>query len=183
MKQRIFAFLLCVLLLLTLIPYAALADSPGDLIIYAKTIDRLSTRSGPSTQYKDTGTYNDVMGTYVRVISRFDDAGGVCWLQCEIPVGSTLRRLYTGLKRFDTRTFDIDSVPLEEPYLFFQAKVVMTSKAMYGPGYGYNTYGSLTVDKGQTVTVVAIEDDYAQVEWETAKQMYRAWVPVSTLVY
>ena len=49
------------------------------------------------------------------MISRFDDGGGVCWVQVEIPVGSTFRRLYTGAKRFDPATFDIYSVPLEEP--------------------------------------------------------------------
>lgn len=151
------------------------------VVLQAKAIDKLSTRSGPSTSYRETETYN-VIGETIRIISRFDDANGVCWVQCDIPVGSTFRRLYTGLKRFDTSTVDIYSIPLEMP-LGYKAKVISTSKAMYGPGGNYGTYGSLTVDKGQTVTIITLENGYAQVEWKTSKQMYRAWVLESTLSY
>ncbi len=149
--------------------------------IEALTIDNLPTRSGPGTKYRETGTYK-VKDEYVRVISQAYDHGGVCWIQCEVLYGNKLRRVYTGLKRFDSATVDLASLPGEEP-LAERVKVIATSKAMYGPGAGYDTYGSLTVDKGQTVTVMAMENDYAQVEWTTTKQSYRAWVPAHTLKY
>lgn len=158
---------------------AASQDSGGSIL--AKATDKLSTRSGPSTAYRETGTYN-VIGESIRILTRFDDHGGVCWVQCDIMAGSTYRRLYTGIKRFDTSQLDITNIPLERP-MDVKAKVLSTSKAMYGPGGNYGTYDSLTVDKGQTVTLITIEDGYAQVEWTTTKQSYRAWVPVQTLQY
>jgi len=147
----------------------------------ALAVDNLATRSGPSTQYRETGMYN-VKAERVRVISLAYDGSGVCWVQCEVAYGSKLRRVYTGLKRFDTASFDLYGVP-EEGKPDTQNKVNTTSKAMYGPGDGYDTYGSLTVDKGQTVTVISIENGYAQVEWTTSKQSYRAWVSIDTLDY
>jgi len=150
-------------------------------VIKALATDNLATRSGPATEYRETGTYQ-VKGEHVRLISLAYDEGGLCWVQCEVLYGKQLRRVYTGLKRFDVVTFDLDSVPEEDPP-GDQARVIATSKAMYGPGDGYGAYAELTVDKGQTVTVIAIENDYAQVEWTTSRQSYRAWVPVHTLRY
>lgn len=152
-----------------------------DGLIEALAIDDLATRSGPSTEYRETGSY-PLKGDYVTLISVAYDKNDICWVQCEVPYKNTLRRIYTGLKRFDINSFDLDSVPEELP-LEYQAKVTATSKAMFGPGDGYGTYDSLTVDKGQTVTIITIENDYAQVEWNTTKQSYRAWVPVRTLSY
>jgi uncharacterized protein YraI len=149
--------------------------------VQALTIENLATRSGPGTGYRETGTYR-VKGKSVVVISRAYDRNDLCWLQCEVLYRDKVRRVYTGLKRFDAASFDLESVPEEAP-LDYSAKVTATSKAQYGPGDAYGTYGSLTVDKGQTVTIIAIEGDYAQVEWETTEQKYRAWVPVNTLRY
>lgn len=149
--------------------------------VEARTIDKLATRSGPATEYRETGTYN-VKGQYVRVLSLAYDRNGLCWVHCEVASGNKLRRVYTGLKRFDTGSFDVYGVPVEDPP-DDRVRVLSTSKAMYGPGAGYDTYGSLTVDKGQTVTVIAIENGYAQVEWTTKIQSYRAWVPIHTLDY
>ena len=144
------------------------------------TIDKLSTRSGPSTEYRETDTYK-VKGEWIRVLSFSYDDGGVCWLQCDIPYGNKLRRVYTGLKRFDASTVNLDILYEEDPLTFVKVKVLETSKALYGPGEGYDVYKSLTVDRRQTVSLLATEGDYAQVEWTTTKQSYRAWVPLSTL--
>lgn len=143
--------------------------------------DNLSTRSGPSTEYREAGIYK-AKGEYVQLISLAYDVNDVCWVQCEVTYGNKLRRVYTGLERFDIITFDFGSVPEETP-LDYQAKVIFTSKAMYGPGDHYGAYDRLTVDKGHTVTIIAIENDYAQVDWKTSKQSYRAWVPIRTLEY
>ena len=174
-------------LVVVLLPLAVLADDTSGGIpsgfapVEGLAIDRLATRSGPATEYRETGTYR-VEGEFVPIISLAYDRNGLCWVQCEVLYANKLRRVYTGLKRFDTATFDLGSVPEEDP-LDDQAKVTVTSKAMYGPGEGYATYGALTVDKGQTVTILAVENGYAQVEWTTSSQSYRAWVPLHTLHY
>ena len=116
------------------------------------------------------------------MISLAYDRDDVYWVQCEVSYRNKLRRIYTGLKRFDEDSFDVYDLPEEDPS-DEAIQVIATSKAMYGPGEGYDTYDSLTVDKGQTVTVITIENEYAQVEWMTAKQSNRAWVPIDTLDY
>ena len=153
----------------------AAQDSP----IYALAIDDLPTRSGPGTKYRETGTHR-MLGQNIRIISLAYDHSGVCWVQCEIPYGNQMQRLYTGLKRFDTSTFDLSAVPAEYASTQ-QVKASATSKAMYGPGPGYAVYDKLTVERGLKVTIIATEGTYAQVEWTTSKQSYRAWVPLNSL--
>ncbi len=173
--------------LVALFPWAVLAegtsggDADGSAHVEAVAIERLATCSGPDTRYRETGIY-EVKDEKVRLISRAYDEDDICWVQCEVLVGTNLRRVYTGIKRFDATTFDLDSVP-EEASLDDRAKVSVTSKALYGPGDGYGAYAELTVDEGQNVTIVAIENGYAQVEWKTSRQSYRAWVPLSALQY
>ena len=178
--SRIASFLLaCVLALSVCSPVLAYNY---DEEVEGYTIDNLPTRSGPGTKYRETGTYK-VKGEYIRIISYAYDHGGVCWVQCEVPYGNKLRRVYTGLKRFDASTVDFDILP-EECEIAEKIKVKTTSKAMYGPGAGYDVYATkLGVDKGQRVTIMSIENGYAEVEWTTSKQSYRAWVPLHTLDY
>ena len=153
--------------------------APSYTPIEGLTIDNLSTRSGPSTGYNDTGTYR-VKGTYVRLISCAYDKNDLCWVQCDIPYGNKLRRVYTGLKRFDTTTFDLSALPVEVP-TEERVRVSVTAKAMYGPGTDYATYSDLTLEKGQTVHLIALENGYAQVEWTVDTQRYRAWVSVRAI--
>ena len=168
------------------IPYTVTPNSnnnpatPARTSVMALTIDNLSTRSGPSTKYADTGSYK-VKGERVRIISVAYDAGKVGWAQCEVTYKNKLRRVYTGLKRFDAGSFDLNAVPIENPS-DKSAKVTTASKALYGPGDGYDTYGSsLTLTKGQTVIVITTENGYAQVEWTADNQINRAWVAVTAL--
>lgn len=144
------------------------------------TTDKLSGRSGPSTAYSEVGTYK-VKDEWIKLISYAYDHNGVCWVQCEVPYGNKLRRIYTGLKRFDSTSFNLYDLP-EEAYGDVEVRVIKTSKPLYGPGEGYGVYKTgLTVDKGQRVITVSEENGYAQVEWTTSKQSYRAWVPLSML--
>jgi len=174
-KGKMVGILAALLVLFVIVGYAdgGATDELEDVVIVeALTIERLATRSGPSTAYRETGTY-DVKGEHVRVISLAYDHNDVCWVQCEVTYRNKLRRVYTGLKRFDADSFDVEGMPVEE-IPEDKVKVTATSKAMYGPGEGYDTYESLTVDKGQSVIVIAVENDYAQVEWTTSIQSYRA---------
>lgn len=160
--------------------YAApIVYSIDDAYVKALAIDKLSTRSGPSTAYRETGTYK-VKGEWIRLLSYAYDSNGVCWVQCDIPYGDEVRRLYTGLKRFDPDTVDLTALPQENPDDFVTVTALETATALYGPGYG--SYGKLTVDRGQRVSLVATMDDWAQVEWVGSKH-YRAWIFIGSLDY
>lgn len=188
MKRAAVLFLL-VVLFVPLLSFSAGQALEGGLYTPVITLrattenGKIPTRSGPSTSYTEPGSF-DVLGMDIRIISRFDDGGGVCWLQCEVPVGSTYRRLYTGLRRFEPTPadFSILDVPLERP-LNQKARVTVTCNALYGPGGNYGTYGDLQAKKGATVTLISIEGEYAQVEWKGSKEIYRVWLPVSNLRY
>ena len=144
--------------------------------------ERVFTRNGPDTDYRDTGTYN-VEGGEVRVYSYAYDRSGDCWVQCDFTYKNQLRRLYTRLEEIDEDCFDLTGVPLEEP-LDYEAKVVSVSKLYYGPSDEYDDYGnSFKSKKGAIVYITAIEGDYAQVQWTTSKQSYRVWVPLKILKY
>ncbi len=179
--------ILSVGLVLMLLPLGVLADgvsgekAGGAALIQGVAIERLATRGGPATEYRETGTYR-VEGEPVGIVSRAYDANGLCWVQCEVRQGNKLRRVYTGLKRFDAATFSLDSVPEEVP-LDRKAEVTATSNALYGPGDAYDAYAELTVDEGQWVAIIALENDYAQVEWTTDDQSYRVWILGNTLKY
>ena len=79
--------------------------------IYGLAIMKISTRSGPSTKYRDTGTYN-LEGEYLRILARaYDDENEIWWVKCVIP--SSGRALWTGYKRFDHSTLPLDIIPVE----------------------------------------------------------------------
>ena len=144
--------------------------------------ERIFTRSGPDTDFRDTGTYT-VEGGEVRVYSCAYDDSGDCWIQCDFPYKKKLRRLYTRLEDKDWACFDSSDIPLEAP-LGYKAKVVAVAKLLYGPGEQYDTYGNgFKSSKGATVYITALEGEYAQVEWATTKQSYRVWVPTKILKY
>ena len=78
---------------------------------YGLTIDKLATRKGPGTQYDGGGTYN-VKDQYVKVLAKAWD-GNIWWIKCEIPYKKEIRVLWTGYKRFDHSSFNLDDLPEE----------------------------------------------------------------------
>lgn len=165
----LFSLLLCACLLLT-------SDAGA---VSAGLLMRLSTRSGPGTQYDETGTYhqNDWNATQVEVISAaWDKYNDIWWVQVDFLVKSTRFRTYTGLKRVNV---DISALYAEEP----QGTAVMTSnaKAYRGPGQDY-ALSKLDVPQGTTVTVYDAENGFVQVEFYDARtatsdrSLRRAWV-------
>ncbi len=80
--------------------------------LYGLAIQKLATRSGPGTSYKDAGTY-EMKGKYIHVLSRAY-SNGVWWVKCEIPYQGEVRVLWTGYKRFDASTLPLEAIPLEE---------------------------------------------------------------------
>ena len=74
---------------------------------------RLSINAGPGTAryFKEIGTYN-VKGQMVKVFAKsWDTDNDIWWIQCEIP-GTDHITGWTGLKRFDQNTFDLDALPV-----------------------------------------------------------------------
>ena len=114
----------------------ALPTATPQPYIYGHTIDRLSTRSGPSTDFTGTGTYQ-VKDQDVPIFSVAYDVNGVAWVQCEVSYGGALRRVYTGLKRFDATTVDLSKVRAESSYTEAQrASLPHQTTLRYGPGTG-----------------------------------------------
>ena len=105
--KRFLSVLLAALLLSAAFVPAALADD-----LYGLTIDKLATRTGPGTEYDGGGTYS-VQGQYIKVLSRARDKGGIWWVKCEIPYHGEIRVLWTGYKRFDSKTLPLESIPIE----------------------------------------------------------------------
>ena len=83
----------------------------GNGEIYGLTIDKLATRKGPGTQYDGGGTYN-VKGQQIKLLARAWD-GSIWWIKCEIPYKKEIRVLWTGYKRFDHSSFNLEDLPEE----------------------------------------------------------------------
>ena len=109
--------------------------------LYGLAKDNISTRSGPSTKYQDTGTYK-LKGQYVRVYSRaYDSVNEIWWVKCLIPDNGRL--LWTGYKRFDSSTLPLDSIPIEgapQPSMPTPRPATPTPQP-YNPAPQYALYG------------------------------------------
>ena len=93
----------------TAVPYAT-AVPAYTAPLYAQAISKLATRSGPGTQYSEPGTFN-VQGQWIRILSRAFN-NGVWWVQCVIPWRNQEIIAWTGWKRFDPNSLDLESIPL-----------------------------------------------------------------------
>ena len=81
--------------------------------IYGKAKQKLAVNSGPGTKtyYDEVGTYN-VAGQYCEILAKaWDKRNGIYWVKVHVPGTSVTG--WTGLKRFDQSTFDINAVPEE----------------------------------------------------------------------
>ena len=184
--------LLCLLLTLAcLLPAAVVADGQTawydeDGVYRTNTYGRvqraelkmrMATRSGPSTNYDELGSYFK-KGQEVSVISRaWDERNGIWWVQVEFNYGGSLRRAYTGLKRVD---IDINAVQEDVPLMtaFVSAETI----PYYGPGTQYTAHKQ-TVEYGTVGTVYAFENGWAQFEfYEAEENRYRrVWMPAGCL--
>lgn len=144
----------------------------------AKLNQKMATRSGPSTNYSEQGTYFS-KGTEVTVLSAaYDNRNGIWWAQVEFSYKGMMRRAYTGFKRLNINPADV--VAEEEPIGTYVIASSVTP--LYGPGKSFDAY-SLKLASGTKGSVYAFENDYAQFEYfDSAKNVYRrVWVPTSKL--
>jgi hypothetical protein len=161
--KRFISLFLVALILGSLSTTAALAED----VIYGLAIMKISTRSGPSTSYKDMGTY-DLAGQYLRILARaYDDVNGIWWVQCVIP--SNGQALWTGYKRFDHSTLPLEIIPIEgedddqsgEIYGLATMKISTRS----GPSTKYEDTGTYNL-AGQYLRILArAYDDVNEIWW------------------
>jgi len=152
--------------------------------VRAGLLMRLSTRTGPGTQYDEPGTYyqNTWNTAQVQVInSAWDDHNDIWWVQVDFAASGKKFRAYTGLKRVNV---DINSLYQEQAL----GNAVMTSaaRAYWGPGRDY-VEAKYNVPNHTSVTVYDAENGYVQVEFYDARtatssrSLRRAWVTASAV--
>ena len=85
--------------------------------VYGVTSQRLALNSGPGTQryFDEKGSYGSG-GERVRIYSKaWDPNNGIWWVKVEYPSGSGFFG-WTGLKRFNSNSFNLDDVYTEYWY-------------------------------------------------------------------
>lgn len=91
---------------------SSVAQRSAPQAIYGLAVQKLATRKGPGTQYDGGGSYN-VKGQQIKLLARAWD-GSIWWIKCEIPYHGEIRVLWTGYKRFDKDSFNLEDLPEEE---------------------------------------------------------------------
>lgn len=165
MKKRLLALLLCLMMLLPTLAHA------GGLRVPLKM--RLATRTGPSTNYTELGSYFQE-GDYVTAISRaYDDRNGIWWVQVEYSYRGEMYRAYTGHKRVSVNLYDLPQDSSYGYYSTYQALLPLT-----GPGSRFAAV-SATLPAGASGEVFGYENGYVQLEYyDTARSQYcRVWLP------
>ena len=148
-------------------PYDATQPLTGVLL------QKMATRSGPSTKYTEPGTFL-AKGDTVKVISLAYDNNDVPWVQVDFTAYGGHRRAYTGLKRIDLEAWQI---PLEQPLNdggYMRESVTPRT----GPGNDYMACKGVTLAGGDSVLVMTEENGWLQIEFFVESgQTMRAWVP------
>ncbi len=131
---------------------------------------RLATRSGPSTNYDELGSYFQA-GTAITVLSKaWDSRNGIWWVQVEFTYGGQKRRAYTGLKRVNLTA---EQLPTESA--IGTAWVTRTATVYYGPGPAYTAHKN-SLSYGVSGTVCAVENNYVQLEFLENGRYRRVWI-------
>ena len=130
--RKILCLSLCLLAACLLALPCAQAD--GAWGQYASLKMKIATRTGPSTDYTEPGTFfpDTWRNQQVRVLTRCQ-TNGTWWLQIEFENKGSRYRAYTGLKRVNV---DISTVPDEYPMGTAYIAGDMYPIGFYGPGTG-----------------------------------------------
>ncbi len=164
--------LVTVLVLLALLPGAALASVP------VTTSMRLATRTGPSTKYDEPGSYLYAGASVTAVSKAWDSYNEIWWVQVDFYADSSRYRVYTGLKRVNV---SIGSLP--EDRIQGSGTLRYAAEGYYGPGPAYKRCG-LDVPAGVSVTVWGQENGYSMVEFTDSRisnPLRRCWIETSAL--
>lgn len=151
---------------------SALADSA-----YGVLNQRISTRTGPGTNYTEPGSFlgkGDTVTVHTRV---WDARNEIWWVQVEFSSGGNRWRAYTGSWRMNV---DLSRVPQERT--MGTVRVSRDADAFAGPGWEYAMWND-TVFGGTSATLLEVENGYAHIEcWNGAKnKLWRVWVNLSCI--
>lgn len=157
------------------------AYSSGSSYAYgeAKVLEKLYTRTGPSTRYEEGGSAN-IVGQKVKVYGWQPDENGVRWIIVDIRYGGKLRRVYTKSMYLDLGKIAnsvYSSYESDKCYDMY-CTVNQNIQPKYGPGNEYETH-SRTLRQGTTGYYLYTENGYALVDFGSI----RVWVPTSAINY
>ena len=142
----------------------------------AKLKMRVSTRSGPGTEYDEPGTFfsGNWQRQTVTVMGKHWD-GNIWWVLIDFSSGNQSYRVWTGLKRVSV---NLDAVP--EIRSIGQGTVGET-ETRRGPGSRYAAGPKIT--HWQDVVAYGWENGYVEVEYRDYDRntVYRVWVPESAV--
>ena len=160
-------------------PQATSQGSQGSQGNQASLLDRLSTRSGPSVEYEEPGTFfqNNWREKTVRVTGK-EFHNGVWWVEVDFEWKSnTWYRVWTGVKRVD---IDLDLVPESRPIGICS---VHPCDARYGPGGNYAVAKAKVLFREDAIEIYGRENGYVQVDFYDVNREFqrRIWVPESAV--
>ena len=140
--------------------------------LYAVLNQKIATRTGPSTQYTEPGTFL-TKGDTVEVISLAYDKNGVPWVQVDFTAYGGHRRAYTGLKRLE---IGAEYIPEEDP-LNYRASIRKEVTPRHGPGKSYMKHKDVVLYAGESATVISRENGWMMLEIARPDQpLMRVWV-------
>ena len=170
------------LMILLLALSFALTSQAAYYPVSARLESSLSTRSGPSTDYNELGTYfpNSWKNTTVTAYSKAY-YNGIWWVQIEFTYNGTLYRAYTGEKRLNVNS---DYLAEERQLGTAQVMTGTAVQAYTGPGTNYKAT-TYKVPSAVSLTVYDTENGFAQVDYLDSVTFFRhrCWVPLNQLSY
>lgn len=150
--------------------------------VTAALTDKIATRSGPSTDHNELGTFfsDGWKNTTVKALSRAQN-NGVWWVQIEFNYKGSLYRAYTGERRLN-----IDAGVLSEEKEIGTCTVLggASVQGYTGPGTNYKAT-AYKVPSGPLLTVYDTENGFAQVDYLDSVTFFRhrCWVQIDYLTY
>ena len=161
--------LLALLLIVLLLPWAALAEDGASLAYKA------ASRTGPGTQYsEELGTLNPPLSlTVISYIARAETE----WYHVEFTRGGKLYRTYI----LKSKVKDAGAVRVESQD-YAQDFLAASAKAYYGPGENYAPRPG-TLSAQTEVKVFETEGEWALCEYREDWRWARGYIHVSNLTY
>lgn len=170
--------------LITPVPQTAApsTDYPSEGVI-APLLKTAATRSGPSNDYDEPGSFFSA-GDYVNVVSKaWDSENGLWWFQIEFSYRGEWMRAYTPANRVD---LDPSRVPTENDDGDAR-EVLLDHRVYFGPGYDYKMYKVSLLYEGSRAVIYGYEEVdgllWAQIHYHdyATDEDRRGWVPAEVL--
>ena len=177
--KRFMGFLLALVLVLSL---AGMAQADYYYPVYSGLKSSLATRSGPSTDYNELGTFfqNGWRESTVRAYSRANH-NGINWVQIEFSYNNVLYRAYTTESRLSA---DVSALPEEREIGAATVVGGASVQGYLGPGTNYKAT-FYKVPANVQLAVYDVVNGFAQVDYPDSATFYRhrCWVQLDYLTY